>query len=48
MPPKAKPPYDLARLWRKLGLADGITLSINSIGDAPERREHRALLIGHF
>ena len=38
----------LARLWRTLGVADGITLSINSIGDAPERHAHRALLIEHF
>jgi histidyl-tRNA synthetase len=38
----------LARLWRTLGLADGITLAINSIGDAPERRAHRALLIDYF
>ena len=27
----------LARLWRELGLADGIRLEINSIGDADER-----------
>ena len=38
----------LSRLWRSLGIADGITLSINSIGDAPERRAHRALLVEHF
>jgi histidyl-tRNA synthetase len=38
----------LARLWQELGVADGITLAINSIGDAPERRAHRALLIAHF
>ena len=38
----------LARLWKALGVADGITLAINSIGDAPERRAHRALLIAHF
>jgi histidyl-tRNA synthetase len=37
----------LARLWRTLGL-DGITLSINSIGDPDERRAHRAALIAHF
>src|SRR4029079_14302097 len=30
----------LARLWRALGLT-GITLAINSIGDADERRAHR-------
>ena len=38
----------LARLWRELGLADGIRLAINSIGDAHERRAHRAALIEHF
>ncbi len=38
----------LARLWRALGLADGIGLSINSIGDAEERRAHRADLVTYF
>ena len=38
----------LARLWRELGLADGIRLSINSIGDPDERRAHRAALVAHF
>jgi histidyl-tRNA synthetase len=38
----------LARLWRTLGVEEGITLSINSIGDAHERRAHRALLIEYF
>jgi len=38
----------LTRLWRALGVADGITLTINSIGDAAERRRHRSLLIEHF
>src|SRR6202795_1501694 len=37
----------LARLWKRLGL-DGIRLEINSIGDAEERRAHRAALIAHF
>ena len=37
----------LARLWRALGL-EGITLSINSIGDPDERRLHRDALIAHF
>ena len=37
----------LARLWRALGL-DGIALTINSIGDADERRAHRAALIEYF
>jgi histidyl-tRNA synthetase len=38
----------LARLWRELGLGNAIRLSINSIGDADERRSHRAALIAHF
>ena len=38
----------LARLWRELGLADGIRLSINSIGDADERHAHRSALVEHF
>jgi histidyl-tRNA synthetase len=38
----------LARLWRALGLADGIRLTINSIGDADERRSHRAQLVAYF
>jgi histidyl-tRNA synthetase len=38
----------LARLWRALGLADGIRLSINSIGDPEERRAHRAELVAYF
>src|SRR5690242_4390492 len=37
----------LARLWRALAL-DGLALSINSIGDAEERRAHRAALIEYF
>ena len=38
----------LVRLWKELGVADGITLAINSIGDPAERRAHRALLVEHF
>jgi histidyl-tRNA synthetase len=38
----------LARLWRALGLADAVRLTINSIGDADERRAHRAGLIAYF
>ena len=38
----------LVRLWRTLGVDDGISLAINSIGDAAERQQHRALLIEHF
>src|SRR4029079_19272864 len=34
----------LARLWRDLGLADGIRLELNSIGDPSEGRSHRAHL----
>jgi len=37
----------LARLWKKLGLT-GIELHVNSIGDAPDRKEHRAKLIEYF
>jgi histidyl-tRNA synthetase len=37
----------LARLWKKLGLA-GIELQVNSIGDAADRKEHRAKLVGYF
>ena len=37
----------LSRLWRALRLS-GIALEINSIGDAAERRAHRAALIEHF
>jgi len=38
----------LARLWRRLGVAQGIRLALNSIGDPDERRGHRADLIAHF
>ena len=38
----------LARLWKALGLADGIALKINSIGDAHERQDHRNALVAHF
>jgi histidyl-tRNA synthetase len=37
----------LARLWKTLGLTD-VALKLNSIGDADDRRRHRALLIEHF
>jgi histidyl-tRNA synthetase len=37
----------LARLWKKLGLAD-IALHINSIGDAADRKAHRQLLVAYF
>jgi histidyl-tRNA synthetase len=35
------------RLWDDLGLT-GVSLQLNSIGDAGERREHRAALIAYF
>jgi histidyl-tRNA synthetase len=38
----------LARLWRALGLAGSLRLTINSIGDPDERRSHRAELIAYF
>ena len=38
----------LARLWRRLGLADGIALKINSIGDPHERLDHRNALVAYF
>jgi histidyl-tRNA synthetase len=38
----------LARLWRELGLSDGIRLEINSIGDTEERKAHRAALVAYF
>lgn len=37
----------LARLWKALGI-EGLSLRINSIGDAEDRRRHRATLIGYF
>ncbi len=38
----------LARLWRVLGVDDGIALKINSIGDASERQAHRGELVAYF
>ncbi len=38
----------LARLWRRLGLAEGIVLKINSIGDPHERLAHRSALVRYF
>jgi histidyl-tRNA synthetase len=37
----------LARLWKRLGIAD-VELQVNSIGDAAERRAHREKLIAYF
>ena len=36
-----------ARLWRNLGL-DGITLEINTLGNAEERKAHRQELVAYF
>src|SRR4029453_1584167 len=38
----------LARLWQKLGLAGGIALKINSLGDLHERLDHRNALVAYF
>jgi histidyl-tRNA synthetase len=37
----------LARLWKALGLPD-VQLQINSIGDAADRKVHRAKLVAYF
>ncbi len=37
----------LARLWKSLGL-EGVELHINSIGDAPDRKVHREMLVAYF
>ena len=37
----------LARLWKRLGIAD-VELQVNSIGDAAERKAHREKLIAYF
>ncbi|MGC2047381.1 MAG: histidine--tRNA ligase [Gallionella sp.] len=36
-----------ARLWHKLGLS-GVTLQLNTLGDAASRHRHRAKLIAYF
>jgi histidyl-tRNA synthetase len=38
----------LARLWRRLELADGIRLYVNSIGDRHDRLAHRNELVAYF
>ncbi|MDQ6619154.1 MAG: histidine--tRNA ligase [Pseudomonadota bacterium] len=38
----------LSRLFTRLGLREHVHLEINSIGDAHERREHRALLVRYL
>lgn len=37
-----------ARLWRTLGIADAVTLELNSLGSAEERACHRALLVAYL
>jgi histidyl-tRNA synthetase len=37
-----------ARLWQKLGIADDVTLQINSLGSATSRAAYRATLIEYF
>ncbi len=37
----------LARLWKRLELP-GVELHVNSIGDAEDRKAHRARLVAHF
>lgn len=36
------------RLWHRLGLAEGITLEINSLGTPDSRRAYREALVAHF
>ncbi len=36
------------RLWRRLGLAEGITLEINSLGTPESRAAYREALVAHF
>jgi len=38
----------LARLWRELGLAHGIRLYVNSLGDRHDRLAHRNELVAYF
>ncbi|MDH4061607.1 MAG: histidine--tRNA ligase, partial [Aquincola sp.] len=40
----------LRAFWRELGLVEGrdIVLELNSLGEAEERRAHRAALVAHF
>lgn len=38
----------LARLWRRLGVADGIRLHVNSLGDRNDRLAHRNELVAYF
>jgi histidyl-tRNA synthetase len=36
------------QLLRELGIADGVTLTLNTLGDAPSRDAWRAALVAHF
>lgn len=36
------------RLWQKLGIADAVTLEINTLGSLAERQEYRETLIQYF
>jgi len=36
------------RLWKKLGLADELSLEINSLGTSEERAEYRGVLVEYF
>jgi histidyl-tRNA synthetase len=36
------------QLLRELGIADGVTLQLNTLGDAETRENWRAALVGHF
>jgi histidyl-tRNA synthetase len=36
------------RLWRQLGLQDALTLELNTIGTAEERRDYRQALVGYL
>jgi histidyl-tRNA synthetase len=38
----------LARLWKALNLSDGVTLKLNSIGDAADRVKYREALVAYF
>lgn len=37
-----------ARLWRELGLADKVTLQLNSLGDVEDRQRYRAALVAYL
>jgi len=36
------------RLWHRLGIADVVTLEVNSLGTPESRRAYREALVGHF